>query len=296
MDLVARGSRSLVPVLDFAIVSHQYTDEFDKPFVNAMLAGGKPVYAPITYSNNGHSVITIDSTKDVNIGDIGIKFTKGYEKTNVPGLISQIDFGPATNDYTLYDVDDARPGFVPFEPTRHVNLMILHIANGYNPISTVDTINPDVAWYSHIMELQHSTASNGYRWSYNYSYNKIQYQPHASSIILTWGEKLNEANAFVGTGIEKNTDQNPDKFSLSQNYPNPFNPTTTIDYHLASTEKVILKVYDILGREVRTLVDERQNAGSHSVVFDSGGLSSGVYLCRLQAGDHTSTIKMMLIK
>jgi len=76
----------------------------------------------------------------------------------------------------------------------------------------------------------------------------------------------------------------PVEFTLKQNFPNPFNPTTTIDYTLPASSRVLLKVYDVLGREIRTLVDERQIAGDHSVKLDGSNLASGVYFYRLQRG------------
>ena len=103
----------------------------------------------------------------------------------------------------------------------------------------------------------------------------------------------------------KNNKEIPDKFLLYQNYPNPFNPSTVIYYQLPSGVHVILKVYDILGREVVTLVDKYQNAGIHNSQFSilnlSAGrkgfqLSSGVYFYRLVAGSYVSTKKMLLIK
>jgi hypothetical protein len=75
----------------------------------------------------------------------------------------------------------------------------------------------------------------------------------------------------------------PSLFELEQNYPNPFNPATTIEYRLSASSDVTLKVYDLLGREIRTLVSERQNSGSHTVTFDGQNLSSGVYFYTLRA-------------
>jgi hypothetical protein len=86
------------------------------------------------------------------------------------------------------------------------------------------------------------------------------------------------------------------EFKLSQNYPNPFNPTTTIEFSLNSTQEVSLKVFDVLGREVATLVNERRAAGSYRVNFDASTLSSGTYFYRLQAGDVMESKKMMLVK
>ncbi|MBC8043115.1 MAG: T9SS type A sorting domain-containing protein [Rhizobacter sp.] len=88
----------------------------------------------------------------------------------------------------------------------------------------------------------------------------------------------------------------PKQFELSQNYPNPFNPATTIRYQLPSAGDVKLKVYDVLGREVASLVNERQKAGSYAVSFNASKLSSGVYFYRLTTGNFVQTKKMLLIK
>lgn len=88
----------------------------------------------------------------------------------------------------------------------------------------------------------------------------------------------------------------PESFALEQNYPNPFNPSTTISYQLNTGSIVLLTIYDPLGREIKTLVNERQMPGEHSVTFDAGGLPSGVYFYRLQAGTFTETRKLMLVK
>ncbi len=86
------------------------------------------------------------------------------------------------------------------------------------------------------------------------------------------------------------------KFELAQNYPNPFNPTTKINYQLAKDENVSLKVYDVLGNEVATLVNSRQSAGKHSVNFNASALSSGVYFYKIVAGNFVDVKKMMLLK
>lgn len=89
---------------------------------------------------------------------------------------------------------------------------------------------------------------------------------------------------------------NPVSFSLSQNYPNPFNPSTMIEYSIANAEKVELRVYDLLGREVQTLVNNVQNPGSYSVTFNAVNLSSGVYFYKLVAGNFTDIKRMILVK
>jgi hypothetical protein len=88
----------------------------------------------------------------------------------------------------------------------------------------------------------------------------------------------------------------PSKFALAQNYPNPFNPTTNIQYTLKSTGNVSLKVYDVVGRQVASLVDGIQNAGNHEVKFLASDLASGVYFYRLVSPSGTLVMKMMLMK
>ena len=83
---------------------------------------------------------------------------------------------------------------------------------------------------------------------------------------------------------------------LEQNFPNPFNPVTTIQYQLPVDTKVTLKVYDILGAEVTTLVNEIQQAGYKEVRFDASTISSGAYVYNLTAGNYTSVKKMMVVK
>ncbi|NQT24695.1 T9SS type A sorting domain-containing protein, partial [candidate division KSB1 bacterium] len=98
------------------------------------------------------------------------------------------------------------------------------------------------------------------------------------------------------TGVKDSPVAAPREFALSQNYPNPFNPTTTISYTLPVASDVQLAVYDILGREVMSLVNETMDAGVHQVTFDGMSVASGIYFYRLKAGDNIQTQKMMLLK
>ena len=92
------------------------------------------------------------------------------------------------------------------------------------------------------------------------------------------------------------TDAIPFVYSLKQNYPNPFNPVTTIEFTLASAGKVELKVYDILGREVKTLVNDFKEQGSHRVDFNASNFASGIYFYTIRSGDFRDVKKMILVK
>ncbi len=105
--------------------------------------------------------------------------------------------------------------------------------------------------------------------------------------------------ASVNSVSSKNIE--PLKFNLSQNYPNPFNPTTVINYtistgQLSAVSHVTLKIYDVLGREVKTLVNEDKSAGNYNVTLNAGNLPSGVYYYQLKAGNYVSTKKLVLLK
>ena len=102
------------------------------------------------------------------------------------------------------------------------------------------------------------------------------------------------ANEFFGP--ESFTFKVPERSKLRQNYPNPFNPTTNINYQLAQSGKVTVKVYNVLGREVQTLVDEQQQAGRYSITFDASRLASGMYLVRMNTNGRVMTRKIMLVK
>lgn len=98
------------------------------------------------------------------------------------------------------------------------------------------------------------------------------------------------------SGIEDEIIELPTVFSLKQNYPNPFNPTTKIIWQSPVGSHQILKIYDVLGNEVAILFDEYREAGRNEITFDASGLSSGMYLYKLQAGSFTETKKMIIIK
>ncbi|MBU2445511.1 MAG: T9SS type A sorting domain-containing protein [Bacteroidetes bacterium] len=106
-----------------------------------------------------------------------------------------------------------------------------------------------------------------------------------------WRRPLSEI-----TGIEDGRNNLPTSFSLQQNYPNPFNPTTKISFSIPEQSFVTLKVFDILGREVKTLVNELKHPGEYEIEFSANDLSSGVYIYKIQAGSFRDTKKMLLIR
>ncbi|MGD1043877.1 MAG: putative Ig domain-containing protein [Bacteroidota bacterium] len=98
------------------------------------------------------------------------------------------------------------------------------------------------------------------------------------------------------TGVKEDKNQFPNMFELNQNYPNPFNPTTSISFFVGMYSQTSLRVYDMLGREVAALVNEKKLAGSYAVQWNAAGMPSGIYFYKLQAGKYTETKKLVLLK
>jgi hypothetical protein len=127
-----------------------------------------------------------------------------------------------------------------------------------------------------------------------------------NSIAINWSASNNHGSPGKINSVFTEVLQNensilPSEFLLEQNYPNPFNPSTTISYSIPQnggfeSSIVTLKIYDILGREIKTLVNEKQSAGNYQVQFDATKLTSGVYIYKLQSGKFIDSKKMLLLR
>ncbi len=148
--------------------------------------------------------------------------------------------------------------------------------------------NPTAEWNQiGFVEGKGTTSKKSY---YTFSDN----QPASGTVYYRLKQTdLNGSYTYSNT-IEVNTGVL--SYSLEQNYPNPFNPSTTIKYYTASPGKVVLKVYDLTGKETAVLVNENQNAGSHSVNFNASSLASGMYIYKLTTGNFSASKKLLLLK
>ncbi|HEY4612931.1 MAG TPA: T9SS type A sorting domain-containing protein [Bacteroidota bacterium] len=146
-------------------------------------------------------------------------------------------------------------------------------------------------------------------------FNYINWEWSTIQTYFDWGDARIENNSYIlsqyktelqkskyihlkkstATSVERSS-STPKEFALLQNYPNPFNPTTVISYQLPVDSRVSLRVYDLLGREVATLIDGEVRAGSYTTQWDATNLQSGVYFYRLQTGQFVETRKMLLLK
>lgn len=228
-------------------------------------------------------------------------FTINYVSSNNPALkIVEVPltYGTSwTQDYVATDTTH----ILPLPPSVTVT--------NYHTVNTVDaygTMTLPGGGTTQALRVRTDETSNGAA-GYSRSITYLFLAKTGTQISITAAD-TNSANTGVipvsdvtfifssVTGVSQTNNNNPENFSLEQNYPNPFNPTTQINYSIPSSQRVMLKVYDELGREVATLVNKDQPAGNYTVDFNAAGLASGVYIYRLQAGDYGQMKKMILMK
>ncbi len=183
---------------------------------------------------------------------------------------------------------------------------------GYNWFSVLNTnnvygihfSNDNTGFVTGHNGIIHKTTNGGINWVSSYLPGGTLYSVFTLNDSASW--TVGVSGRIFSTITSPNSILNvsnsiPESFSLSQNYPNPFNPNTIINYAIPSnvrsqTSDVKLLIYNSLGKHIATLVNENQNAGIYSVEFNGEGLPSGVYYCKLEAGDFVETKRMVLLK
>jgi hypothetical protein len=178
-------------------------------------------------------------------------------------------------------------------------------ATGTNfALFSVDFIDADKGWASGPLGTLLHTTDGGNNWTADSLFTPASFEnvffvsPQTGWIVGDAGMILKTTTGGGGgtVFVSEDLNSNPDEFYLSQNYPNPFNPKTNFEFRIANLGFVSLKVYDILGSEVATLVNEIKQPGTYKIEFDATKLSSGVYFYRLEAGKFSETKKLMLMK
>ena len=140
--------------------------------------------------------------------------------------------------------------------------------------------------------LQGNLYTGNYRDAF--SNDSVYFNENTELTLPSWGYKVYESGS--GIILSQNFEFILNEFMLSQNYPNPFNPTTKIKYSISQPSQVSIKVYNSLGKEIETLINEYKTAGTYEIFFDAGNISSGVYFYRIVSGNYSETNKMILLK
>ena len=150
--------------------------------------------------------------------------------------------------------------------------------------------------------IMFNTTDGGENWQVEFSPTKIdllkiKYSKKGNGIILGKEGVILGSKSGVISGFDFNEIlTSPKEFYLNQNYPNPFNPNTKIQFTINGIQLVSLKVFDLLGREVATLVNEEKSPGTYEVTWNALGLPSGVYFYQLRSGSFVDTRKMLLLR
>jgi photosystem II stability/assembly factor-like uncharacterized protein len=256
-----------------------------------------------------------------NLGFIGRGYY-GYTGRTTNGGFNWTLTSPDTSFYDMHFVDSLtgwRTGGANIKKTTDGGLtwqwQRLPQLNYANILSRFSLINYDTIYgvggiYSYPFVdrgLVYKTINGGVNWGYQipdtgYSIYQYRFISFANE-IKGWAFPLAYKNIFTTTGgdstiytsIRKDGNQIAEDFILYQNFPNPFNQSTVISFQTSISGNVTLKLYDITGKEIRTLMNERKTSGSYNVRFDAGGLSSGVYFYKLSFNDVQFAIKKMII-
>lgn len=270
------------------------------------------------FDNSSSGIIVVDSAEIQSNGfytlynvpkdTLDLMFYQDDEELNfVPTYyISTIDWREATPVYATQNL-------------TNINCQVFRINNNSNPfyISGQISANIDLPAVKPIKDAiiyvksgnifknyGISDANGNYTSTYlpSGSYELITYRkgfvPVSQNVIIN-NNNLNNINFNLGNsiiGIQPVTNEIPESFSLSQNYPNPFNPVTTIKFGLPVSDFVKLEIFDVLGRNINTLVNEKLNAGIYTVEWNSQNKPSGIYFYRLSGSNFSETRKMILIK
>ena len=256
----------------------------------------KDQFEAVRYGSNAWLFYTsgISGSKDINCilsNDGGMTYGAPITIGSMPGR-DEFWF-----DAKYYSLNDGGVGIIYYSdslqtgpPTNVSDKMYYSSASNSTssvfsePIQTSEhpPVYSDIGFIPTLIEYYDTGGDAGAIWvGANGTGNKLYY------------DRLNNLTGVTQTGIEI-----PSSYSISQNFPNPFNPNTIINYKIQNSndDLVSLKVFDVLGNEVSTLVNEKQNAGSYSVTFDGSNFSSGVYFYKLEAGNFSQTKSMILLK
>jgi hypothetical protein len=283
--------------LSFGGTNVYYMQSGNQPFSGVWVVGPDSIMAKVT---NGDSVIVRGSIQEFNdVTEIfNISSVRIVSKANAlpaPVVLKTERFGPSASNGNL-NAEPYEGMLVRFDSVRVTSIDPVfqdvyqyEITNSSAPILVArdgrNTYTNDTASTATGIKIKVGNKFQSITGILYYNNNRYKLVPRTNTDFGT----------LTGVAVTQ-TEIVPGTFSLEQNYPNPFNPSTTIQYGIPQGGLVTLKVYNVIGQEVATLINQQQNAGIYSVNFDASRLSSGMYLYRITSGNFTQVKRMMLIK
>lgn len=234
-------------------------------------------------------------------GDLIAKTTNGgvnwsYQiASNYNGTLTRLFFIDTDNGFI-----SSSSGRVLYTSNCGIN-WVSNVTSMGSQINSIYFINNNTGYIVSMSKIQYTT-DRGNLWTIQSIetnttlYDILMINSTSGYIVGNNGLIMNTINGGTPTGVRVIEEKTKSNFILNQNYPNPFNPNTVIRYQLPVISNVVLKVYDLMGREVQTLVNERLQAGTYETAFDGSRLSSGVYFYKMVTDEYSETRRMVLIK
>ncbi|MGA9408625.1 MAG: T9SS type A sorting domain-containing protein, partial [Bacteroidota bacterium] len=276
-----------------------YIQSTNQPFSGLWVTGPDSLLTPL---KNGDSVIVageVTESADVTQLELvtSVRIISHNNPLPVPVKLQTSLFGPAVSNGNL--------GAEPYEG------MLVEFDS-----CTVDQTYP-IFVDPTLFEASNSSAPILVRRDGRNTYSNVPADSSVGDIILSTGNKIAKLTGIiyydnnnymvvprtnadysgvVVTSVAEHLSILPDHFEMDQNYPNPFNPSTTIRYSVPTAGKVLMKIYNVLGQEVATLVNTQQSAGTYNVTFNASRLASGMYFYRISSGSFVQVKKMLLVK
>jgi 1,4-alpha-glucan branching enzyme len=237
--------------------------------------------------------------------DLSINYPSGTSDSRLANKPPHWEYMSDVRRLNLFKVFSSLINLKENYPAFESSNFTLDVSGSVKKISILDS-TMDVAIVGNFDVTEKTVAMNFSktgRWYRYFENDSLEVSDVNQNVTLAPGEffiyttaKLPDQEKGITTDIEEFQDQIVYNFALEQNYPNPFNPTTSIQYSVNSSQYVSLKIYDILGNEVETLVNEVQPAGTYKIGFDAAPFSSGVYFYQLRQNNLVITKKMILVK
>ncbi len=246
------------------------------------------VHWSVQFTDIGNTDIQFNAIQftDVNNGWVVGDKGKIFKTTNGGNAWLPVsNTGTTNNSKTLFFLN-ANIGWIPTSPSSWPHHVILHTIDG-----GVNWTQQNFDFNGAVFNITFWDANNGW-----FTGEQCVQNCNGSDSAKIWSGIISHTTNSGSTDVEINNISTSSLFALSQNYPNPFNPSTVISYQISGNNQTTLKVYDLLGREVATLVNEKKVDGNYSVQWDASSFPSGIYFYRLQAGSFSGIKKLLLLK
>lgn len=250
-------------------------------------------------SNNGTNWTSISSglPSNVPIFALAIIINGEGDTSLFAGTSRGVWMHPFSKKFPIIELNKYTIEF--YSSDTNVEKDSIRVTNNSHVPLVVDSVYTKTKWFA--VTLLHDTVTDADTVSLSVSFSPDSVRTYSDTLYIVSNSvykltKVPLSGQMSVTSIWQNKPINPKQFEISQNYPNPFNPTTTINYSVAKNTLVSIKIYDILGRKIETLVNKQEIPGNYNIEFNASKLASGIYFYRMQAGDFVETKKLILLK